>query len=334
MKRYRIRRRTWRFFRNWIVLMLMWAGLIVALWMSPVHLIPLWALPAYLIGSSIFYAYRLTHPRVLLAMLKVTPADADLAYEKVDFPSRDGLNLFGWYVPGQHRAAVIMVHGFGSRGISMIYHATALASRGYGVLLFDLRAHGSSEGDTCTGGWRETQDLLGAIDYLRSRGDVDPDRIGALGVSLGAQIVLLTAAQSDAIRGMVAEGPGPAVLADHGGRPAKLLRWLNYPSNWLYYAVRSFMSGEKPPSGILAGVAGIAPRPILLISTGRGKEQYFTRMIYDAASEPKELYELPEAPHSGAFFARPEEYSERIAALFDQALLDKEPDETPQEEMP
>ena len=51
----------------------------------------------------------------------------------------------------------------------MLYHASAMAVYNYGVLMFDLRAHGSSDGDTSTAGWREVNDLLGAVDYLRSR---------------------------------------------------------------------------------------------------------------------------------------------------------------------
>lgn len=327
MKSFRIRRRTWRFYRNWGLFMLMWLALVAALWLSPVWAVPIWALPAYILGSAIFYAYRITHPRVQLAMMKVTPADADMTYEKVDFPSRDELMLFGWYVPGENGAAVILVHGLGSRGITMIYHATALASRGYGVLLFDLRAHGSSEGDTCTGSWRETQDLLGAVDYVRGRGDVDADKIGGLGISLGAQIVLRTAARSEALAGVAAEGPGPVAFADHGRTSSKWRYWVSLPTDWLYYKVRAFMCGHPEPPALLDEIGQIAPRPVLLISTGQGSEQRFTRLAYEAATDPKELWEVPQAPHGGAFFAQPEEYAERIATFFDHVLLGQPYDE-------
>ncbi len=325
MKPVRFRERSWRFYRNWLIFTLMLVSFFVVIVQasrsfSPVYLVL--ALPAYFVGSSIFYAYRITHPRVRIALRQVTPGDAGLSYEKVEFPSRDGLTLFGWYVPGKNRAAVILVHGAGGSGISMIYHATALALYDYGVLMFDLRAHGSSDGDTCTSGWLETNDLLGALDYVRSREDVDGDKTGVLGISLGGQIALRTAAQSGAIRAVVAEGPSLATLADHGGRPTTLRRWINYPFNCFSYAVLSFMNGVKPPPGVLATIKDIAPRPILLISTGKGKEQHWTRGFYEAASEPKELWEIVEARHGGGYFAQPETYAQKVAAFFNTALLE------------
>jgi hypothetical protein len=119
----------------------------------------------------------------------------------------------------------------------------------------------------------------------------------------------------------VAEGPSAAVLNDHGGRPTTVRRWITYPVNWLVYALQSFMSGAEPPAGVLAVIDKIAPRPLLLISAGEGKEQSFARLLFEAASEPKELWEVPEAPHGGCYFARPEAYSERVAGFFDQAML-------------
>ncbi len=320
MKAVRLRERSWRYYRNWLILVFMLGALVVgALW-SPWHVIVIWVLPAYFVGSAIFYAYRFTHPGVYPVARNLTPAQADLAYEIVEFPSRDGLQLFGWFVPGRNRAVIVLVHGFGSQGISMIYHANALAAYGYGSLMFDLRAHGSSEGDTCTWGWREINDLLGAVDYLQSRDDVDADKIGVLGISLGGQIALRAAAESTAIHGVVAEGPSVATLADHGGQPTTLRRWINYPINWLNYAMLSFMNGVRPPPGVLATIGRIAPRPLLLISTGRGGEQRVTRLFYQAAAEPKELWEISEGKHAGGYFARPEAYAEKIARLFETAF--------------
>ena len=324
MKPGPFRRRSWRYYRNWLIFMLMWAVvLITAIWAlrSSWLVFLLWAIPAYVVGSTIYYAYYLTHPRVKLRMRNLTPGDAGLEYEQVQFPSRDGLSLFGWYVPGRKRATIILVHGGGSHGMAMIYHASGLALYDYGVLMFDLRAHGSSEGDVCTSGWREVEDLLGAVDYVQSRGDVDADGIGVLGLSLGGQVALRAAVQSEAIRAVVAEGPSPAALADHGGRPTRLLGWLYLPVNWLHYAMLSFMNGTKPPQGVLAAIRDLAPRPVLLISAGKRSEQRFGRMLYRAASEPKELWELPEAKHGGAYFLDPEAYATRVSQFFDAALV-------------
>ncbi len=324
MRIIHLRSHGWRFYRNWLIMVgTLAAVVLVAMvtWQAnwPWHVYLLGSIPVYLLASTVLTAYRLTHPPINPQYHGTTPADVDLPFETVEFPGRDRLRLSGWYVPGSKRSAVVLVHGFGSRAIHMIYHATAVAIHGHGVLLFDLRAHGNSEGDTCTKGWREPQDLLGAVDYMQSRGDVDPDKIAVLGLSLGANTALQAAALADSIRAVIAEGPGPLVLADHG-RPDNLLRLLFFPFNWLSYALLSLMNGTRPPAGILATIGQIAPRPILLISTGRGQERRWTQRCYQAAAEPKELWEITKARHGGGYFARPDEYTARLGAFLAAAL--------------
>ncbi len=325
MASVRIRERSWRFYRNWLIHFTMWVTLLlIALGAArrpwPLFVYLLLVYPIYLVSASIFYAYRTTHPGGRFAMRRVTPTNAGMAYETVEFPSRDGLSLFGWYLPGNSNGTIILVHGHGGKGIAMIYHASALVSKGYSVLMYDQRAHGSSDGDICTAGWREVEDLLGAIDYLKTREDVNPDRIGALGLSMGGQAVMLAAARENDLRAVVAESPSPAGLQDYGGRPQSLIRWINYPFNWLFYKILTFMNGAQPQDGILATIADISPRPVLLITGGGKKERHFAQLFYDAAAEPKDLWEVPNARHAEAYFRDPKAYQKRIVEFFDQAL--------------
>ena len=81
-----------------------------------------------------------------------------------------------------------------------------LVDRNFSVLLFDLRARGESGGVRSTEGDREQWDLLGAIDYVVSRG-IPVENIGLLGFSLGAGVAILVAAQEPRI---------PAVVSDSG----------------------------------------------------------------------------------------------------------------------
>jgi pimeloyl-ACP methyl ester carboxylesterase len=325
-KSLHIRKRNWRFYRNWLIYMLMWAALLSVVLSAlrdplPIYEYLLGAYPAYCVGSSIFYAYRFTHPGGRFVMSRVTPANAGLDYEAVEFPSRDDLTLFGWYLPGKNRAAVILVHGHGSKGIVMIYHASALVAKGYAVLMFDLRSHGSSDGEVCTNGWLESSDLLGALDYLRRRKDVDVDKIGVLGLSLGGQVALRAAAQENTMQAVVAEDPNPAVLQDHGDKPASLLDWVRYPRNWLFYRLLAFMNGAQPPLDLRNVVAQIAPKPLMLIATGEGSDLRFTQRLYEYAANPKELWRVPHAKHAGGYFYDPEEYQKQVVSFFDQALF-------------
>jgi pimeloyl-ACP methyl ester carboxylesterase len=190
---------------------------------------------------------------------------------------------------------------------------------GYGVFLVDLRAHGSSDGDTSTFGLCEADDIAGAVDYLLTRVDVDGRKIGALGISLGAQAALRGALKTGNIRALVLEGLGPSILSDHGGKPKTLQRWVNYPSNWLYYRAYEFMIRGRD-RGVLEVIGKIAPRPILLIASG-AKDIYFSRLFWQAANEPKEIWELPNGRHGVAYLQDSHGYVRLVTEFFNQALL-------------
>jgi dienelactone hydrolase len=76
------------------------------------------------------------------------------------------------------------------------------------VLLVDNRGHGASEGDPNAFGWDDETDVNAALDYLTTRADVDADRIGGLGLSVGGETLLETAAHTDRLRAVVSEGAG------------------------------------------------------------------------------------------------------------------------------
>jgi uncharacterized protein len=91
-------------------------------------------------------AYGYTHlGRAVVPDPKLGGAD----YENVKFETGDGLELEGWYIPSKNGAAVIAFPGrSGPRK-----PARFLARHGYGVLLFDRRGEGDSEGDPNALGW-------------------------------------------------------------------------------------------------------------------------------------------------------------------------------------
>ena len=94
-------------------------------------------------------------------------------------------------------------------------HTRMLVEHGYGVLLFDRRGEGASEGDPNTFGWVGDRDLHAATDYLHSRPDVDPERIGAIGLSVGGEMLIHAAAHSDAFKAVVSEGGSGQSIRDH-----------------------------------------------------------------------------------------------------------------------
>ena len=100
---------------------------------------------AYVVLMPLSLSYVFTHA----ARAVVPRAELGAAYEQVAFETADGLTLKGWYVPSRNGAAVIAAPGrAGSQR-----QARMLARHGYGVLLFDRRGEGESDGDPNACGW-------------------------------------------------------------------------------------------------------------------------------------------------------------------------------------
>ena len=154
----------------------------------------------YMLVVPFLISYALTH-----SARAFVPADhVGAAHENVAFETADGLRLRGWYVPSKNGAAVIAFPG--RKGTQR--PARILARHGYGVLLFDRRGEGESEGDPNAFGWGGHQDVAAAVRFLQNRPDVEQDRIGGIGLSVGGEMMLESAAKSPGLRAVVSEGAG------------------------------------------------------------------------------------------------------------------------------
>jgi cephalosporin-C deacetylase-like acetyl esterase len=118
-----------------------------------------------------------------------TPADRGVVrWEDVRFSSADNLQLAGWFIPPDPRgdgATLIFLHGLGGNRGEFLDEAAMLTEHGYGALLLDMRNHGQSQGTVTTLGYAEVEDVRGAVAYLLARPEVNPQRIGLVGSSMG-----------------------------------------------------------------------------------------------------------------------------------------------------
>jgi fermentation-respiration switch protein FrsA (DUF1100 family) len=302
----KMKKKGWRYWRN--LLLFAFFSLILS------------ALFLQFIAHPYLTAHGHTHPQRQPVCCQ-TPTDMGLDYESVSFETIDGLTLHGWYIPSQNHAVIILLHGIAASRVMMLEVAVPLAEAGYGVLLFDLRVHGESEGDVLPYGGLEGEDVRAAVRFLRTRDDLDSSRIGVLGWSLGAQVALVGAAVEPEVKAVVADGPGATAFEDWP-KPHTVGEWWYVPYDFVFYLVLPYQSGVRDPMSLRTAVGQIAPRPLLLISGG-GIEQHRLTHFYEAAYEPKELWVVPEAGHLGAWNTRQEEYREKIVQFFNKSLLNE-----------
>ncbi len=252
------------------------------------------------------------------------PADLAFSVEEVTFKSGDDLTLAGWFTPSQNGATIILLHGYGGNRLAMIWHAQQLVEAGYGVLLYDERASGESEGQRRSFGWEDPKDVGGALRYLSQRPEVDAEKIGIAGCSIGGQIAIQSAAYYPQIKAAWADGPAIVRAADQ----PPFDNWANglahLSNNIIDLMYASRLQIEAPPP--LVDIIGrIAPRPLMLIGGGQphsdfGSEAPYMKHYAQYAGTNAEVWIIPEAYHCDGPIQRPDEYAARLVKFFDAAF--------------
>ena len=233
----------------------------------------------------------LSPPRLPVAL----PLGSDMPVEQVQFPAvQDGLRIAGWLLPqarGEKAPAMIIVHGWPqnrlgedrtditgqilkAEKLDYMSLAQAFHQDGYAVLMFDLRNHGQSAGSAggVTFGLSESLDLLGAIDYLGSRSDIDMERIGVTGFSMGGNTTLYALSRTDQIKAAAVIQPTTPKLFSH--RLATYLTGpLGIPIIWVANMIVKLLGGTALEDIDIVQAASQAGKTPVLYIQGAG-DQY------------------------------------------------------------
>ena len=256
------------------------------------------------------------------------PTAHGLEFEDVSFVSRKGdVTLAGWYIPGEtDEPTIIFVHGINSNrtGDEAMGLAARLVGLGYNILMFDQRAHGESGGDKSTYGYHERFDVLGALDYLASRG-LGARGVGVLGLSMGAGTAVLAAAEEPALQGLVADSPygnGTDLIVNEVAVRTDFPRWI----------IPLFVPGAKQIARTVFGVdigklspevsAAALNYPILVIhgtADTRIPPDHGER-VREAVQHDSQIWLVPGVEHVDSFTTYPDEYVRRVAEYFESRL--------------
>jgi len=278
----------------------------------------------------------------------IREADASFALtgatrEDFDVRAPDGALLRGWKVRPRNPNGnwVLLFHGVADNRIGVIGQSEFLLRAGYSVVMMDARAHGASGGPIATYGWLERNDTRAIIDallyseshkYIIRQMSINPDlppmprpasHLFALGESMGAGIVLQSAAVDPRIEAVVAEASFANMREasyDYAG-----LRKFPWPGKTLFapFSWTLLYRGEKLAGFSVAEVSpmkAVASRafPVLLICDEKDVALpcRHSELIYAAARGPKQLWVVPRAFHTAAYGFAPEEFRQRVLLFF------------------
>jgi fermentation-respiration switch protein FrsA (DUF1100 family) len=245
---------------------------------------------------------------------------AELDARSLTFPSASGGRLSAWFIPGTSaRGAVLLLHPIRSNKLAMLSRAQFLKRQGYSIFLVDLQAHGESEGDRITFGHREAKDVRAAVEKLN---ELAPgEKMGALGVSLGAVAIVLSDIQGS-LAAVVLESPYATIEESLSNR-------LQIYFGAVGRLLAPFLLAQLEPR---LGVSPSQLRPIERIQVLRspllvvhGTEDRHTtfeeaQKLYASAPQPKEFYAVQGAAHVDLYAFSPRAYEERVGRFLARYL--------------
>jgi fermentation-respiration switch protein FrsA (DUF1100 family) len=236
------------------------------------------------------------------------PADAQIYYRNLTLTTDDGVELAAWYIPATEAIApevspsIILAHGLMDRKATMIQIVPWLHEAGYNVILVDFRGHGESEKLPTTIGREEALDIKAALNWLEAEGVAD--RVGGLGMSLGAASLVNAARQDPRLDALVLD----SLFAEWGD--TDFARDYRLSPDWLVPGVPRPVDIIKDlhlPLYIIHGTADILT------------DERHAYRLYEAASEPKLLW-INDSGHAWSAWTYPVEYRQSVLAFFDEFL--------------
>jgi uncharacterized protein len=223
-----------------------------------------------------------------------TPDQLGLAYQDVRFKARDGVELFGWFLPAKGPAlgTILQLHGNAENISTHFANLAWMPARGFNVFIFDYRGYGASEGEPTLEGVQ--LDIDSAMEALLSRGDVDKDHVVIYGQSLGGALAAYYVAHSshrDRIRALILESAFSDYVDIVQEKFAE--HWITWPFQWI--PLLSVDDRFSP----LPVMAKISPIPLLILHGDQDLvvPVHHARRLYDAAREPKQLWIVAGAGH-------------------------------------
>jgi uncharacterized protein len=237
-------------------------------------------------------------------------------YRPVDLMTADGIRLSAWYTPPQNGAVILLAHGYGNKRPEWVY--ALLARKKYGVLAWDARAHGQSEGSISTIGYLEVLDIQAALEYVRAQPGVE--HIGAWGGSMGGATIIRAAAQFPQIEAIFVDSSFTSLEEEFNYLVPYPI--INPVAKFIVTAGTGFTLDHVNP---LEDIAKISPRPVYIVHSTADKvaPPDSGERLFAAAGEPRFLWEKENVPHQSMYLDNPRRYQRRLLDFFDEWLLEK-----------
>jgi fermentation-respiration switch protein FrsA (DUF1100 family) len=253
---------------------------------------------------------------------RIIPPGNTLRENKIEFQqlnliTEDAIRLSAWYTPPRKGAVILLAHGYGDNRPEWVH--ALLAKKGYGVLAWDARAHGESDGEVSTIGYLEVWDVKAALDYALAQPDVN--HIGAWGGSMGGATLIRAAADFAEIEALFIDSAFASL--DQEFDFLVPYPFINPLAKFIAEKHTGLRLDEVNP---LKDIAQISPRPVYIVH-GTGDTVAppdAGEKLFNAANEPRFLWVEENAAHLSIHQVNERRYQRRLIGFFDEWLLENQ----------
>jgi pimeloyl-ACP methyl ester carboxylesterase len=251
------------------------------------------------------------------------PQQLGLNVTAIVFQSSDGIELHGWWIPGNpEKPVIIFCHGLNRSRLEMLERAAEASRLGYGILLFDLRNHGESGRAYTTLGILEQRDVCAASQAVRDRAGSRSQVLW--GVSMGASTAILAAKQCPPFAAIIADSSFLSFRETVSHHLKLIFRLPSFPISNLIDAVTAVRTGINLNDGdVEAAVKSLPNVPILFIAGGNDRRMppALAERLRQASSNPgSQMLLVPGASHGEAYNVNKTLYLNTVFTFLDRAL--------------
>ncbi|RYY68503.1 MAG: alpha/beta hydrolase, partial [Chitinophagaceae bacterium] len=239
----------------------------------------------------------------------------DSGSNTIYFTTKSGLKLEAWeFAVDSAVGTVALFHGHGGKKSSLLPEAAVFNKLGYNTILLDFRAHGGSEGHTCTIGYKEAEEVKLVYDHIVGQGEKN---IILYGVSLGAATI--TKAINDyslAPSKLILDMPFGSLTAAVNGRlkmmglPAEplgtmLTFWGGIENGFWAFNHKPYQYARKIDCPVLLQRGKLDPRVT----------QEETDLIFNNIHSPKKMVLYETAVHESLYKKEPGKWTAEVTAF-------------------
>ena len=276
------------------------------------------ALAALLVAVLVGYLAALAvFCQFTLHVQRIPPAPPPAAaWQTVSLRAFDGVPLEAWFVrPAVPNGNCVMVlHGIGDSRQGSAGFAPQFLDQGYSVLLPDSRGHGASGGDLVTYGLWEKYDVRDWAHWLRQH---DCRSLYGLGESLGGSVLIQAAALGPDFHAIVAECAFADLQAIARSRVQQMFGfapWFLVPNAITFARYRYGLDLRQVSP--LDSMRRTSTPTLLIHGLADSRTPYWHSQVLARANPQSVLWLVPNAEHTQAYSAAPEEYRRRVLAWF------------------